>query len=261
MPTLPGDSPTIAMPTLPAAIAQSHIAFEESVSKLDVSPAALVALLVSFTSTAEKFIAAQASPSTACRACACTCVLVPPTINHQSSPSNTVANSTTYAGDLYRCHWGPLMQLIDVAQPTELELSLDIIANSYEDPTTLDPILLGTQLLKIAGERTMQDVKDAHAAALVAISVDEATATLVPAASTPVGITPPPVDFSVIIPLLEQIAERQAEKLRQAASRLARKVAQSERVQTDWCPRRTLLKNFKRTSPLRSWRLYLLTPW
>ena len=85
--------------------------------------------------------------------------------------------------------------MIDVAQPTELELSLDIIANSYEDPTTLDPILLGAQLLKIAGERTMQDVKDAHAAALVAISVDEATATLVPAASTPVGTTPPPVDF------------------------------------------------------------------
>ena len=137
--------------------------------------------------------------------------------------------STTHADNLYQYHWGQLTQLIDVAKPTELELSLEIITNSYANPTTLDPMLLGAKLLKIAGERAMQDVKDAHTAALAASSVDAATATLVPAASTPVGTTPPPVDFSVIIPLLERIAARQDKKLRQAASRLAKKVAQSER--------------------------------
>ncbi len=137
--------------------------------------------------------------------------------------------STTHADNFYQYHWGQLTQLIDVAKPTELELSLEIITNCHANPTTLDPMLLRAKLLKIAGECAMQDVKDALAAALAASSVDVATASLVPAASTPVGTTPPPVDFSVIIPLLERIAERQDKKLRQAASRLAKKVAQSER--------------------------------
>ena len=154
---------------------------------------------------------------------------VPPATNHQSSPTNAMVISTTHADNLYQYHWGQLTQLIDVAKPTELELSLEIITNSYANPTTLDPMLLGAKLLTIAVERAMQDVKDALAAALAASSVDVATASLVPAASTPVGTTPPPVDFSVIIPLLERIAERQDKKLRQAASRLAKKVAQSER--------------------------------
>ncbi len=85
--------------------------------------------------------------------------------------------------------------MIDVAKPTELELSLEIITNSYANPTTLDPMLLRAKLLKIAGERARQDVKDALAAALAASSVDVATASLVPAASTPVGTTPPPATF------------------------------------------------------------------
>jgi hypothetical protein len=66
--------------------------------------------------------------------------------------------------------------LIDAAKPTELELSLEIIANSYADPTNLDPVLLGAKLLKISGEIAVQDVKYAHAAVLAASSVDAATA-------------------------------------------------------------------------------------